>query len=165
MHAVSDTSALSALALIGRLDLLEEQFDGVLCPWAVWNELMNLQDTAAKERLEAAVEKGWILIESSDDLATIGLLARTLDPGEAEAIGLAKASGEGHLLIIDEMAGRSMARSLGIRVVGTLGILLRAKRDGTIQSVGTEMERLESEAGFFMSRSIQEQILKAAGEL
>ncbi|TKX47159.1 hypothetical protein EXE49_17240 [Halorubrum sp. ASP121] len=36
---VADTSPLLNVALIGRLDLLREQFDGVTAPEQVWDEL------------------------------------------------------------------------------------------------------------------------------
>ena len=165
MHAVSDTSAISALVLIGRLNLLKQQFESVACPTVVWEELMKLREHAARAALEAAVNDGWLQVVAAEDRSTITLLSRTLDAGEAEAIALAQSAESQSILIIDELAGRSVARSLGIRVVGTLGILLRAKAEGTIDSLSLEMEKLKSEAGFFMSRAIQEQMLKEAGEV
>ncbi len=165
MRAVSDTSSLSALALIDRLESLAEQFEAVACPEAVWAELMRLQDAEAVARLNNAVSDGWLKVLGCRDQSTIAVLTRTLDLGEAEAITLVKESFPDGILIIDELAGRGVARSLGIRVVGTLGILLRAKRAGTIESMRSELERLASEAGFYMSRSIKEEILRAAGEL
>ncbi len=46
------------------------------------------------------------------------------------------------LLIMDESSGRAMARNLNIRITGTLGVLLKAKRDGQIPSLESEMDRL-----------------------
>jgi predicted nucleic acid-binding protein len=66
---------------------------------------------------------------------------------------------------MDESSGRGMARSLNIRLTGTLGVLLRAKRDGSIPSLKMDMERLILEAGFFVSERIRNQFLTEADEL
>jgi predicted nucleic acid-binding protein len=55
----------------------------------------------------------------------------TLDAGESEAIVMAL-EWPADLLIMDESSGRTMARKLNIRITGTLGVLLKAKRDGQI---------------------------------
>ena len=68
------------------------------------------------------------------------------------------------LLLMDESAGRVMARSLNLNLTGTLGVLLRAKREGAIWSLGTEMDRLVLDAGFFVSERIRMQFLIEAGE-
>ncbi len=61
----------------------------------------------------------------------------------------------GTLLIMDESSGRVMARNLNIRIIGTLGVLLKAKRDGEIPSLKSEMDRLVQDAGF-LSRTVSE---------
>ena len=59
------------------------------------------------------------------------------------------------LLIMDESSGRATARNLNIRITGTLGVLLKAKRDGQIASLEFEMDRLVQDAGF-SSRTVSE---------
>ncbi len=44
------------------------------------------------------------------------------------------------LLIMDISSGRAMAHNLNIRITCTLGVLLKAKRDGQIPSL--EFERM-----------------------
>jgi hypothetical protein len=51
-------------------------------------------------------------------------------------------------LIMDESPGRAMARNLNIKITGTLGVLLKAKRAGQIPSLRFEMDRLIQDAGF-----------------
>jgi predicted nucleic acid-binding protein len=86
-----------------------------------------------------------------------------LDAGEAEAIALALEQ-EANLLIIDESAGRAMARPLGIELTGTLGVLLKEFRLGRIPSMREAMDDLVNEAGFFLSLNVRRKFLEAAGE-
>ncbi len=68
------------------------------------------------------------------------------------------------LLIMDESSGRAMARNLNIRITGTLGVLLKAKREGQIPSLKFEMNRLVQDAGFFVSDHVRNAFLAEAGE-
>ena len=68
------------------------------------------------------------------------------------------------LLIMDESSGRAMARNLKIRITGTLGVLLKAKHDGEIPSLKSEMDRLVHDAGFFVSDRVRNAFLAEAGE-
>ena len=68
------------------------------------------------------------------------------------------------LLIMDESSGRAMARNLNIRITGTLGVPLKAKRDGQIPSLEFEMDRLVEDAGFFVSDRVRNTFLAEAGE-
>ena len=69
------------------------------------------------------------------------------------------------LLIMDESSGHAMARNLKIRITGTLGVLLKAKRDGEIPSLKFEMDRLVQDAGFFVSDRVRNTFLAEAGEV
>ena len=90
MHVVSDTSPLSCLASIQRLDLLTKQFDTVFVPSAVRLEAMRHPDPLARVSLEEAFSVGRIVEDSATELRPlVALLKRTLDQGESEAISLA----------------------------------------------------------------------------
>jgi predicted nucleic acid-binding protein len=91
------------------------------------------------------------------------LLAATLDPGEAEAIALALEL-SADLILLDERDGRSVAERAGLRVTGILGILLRAKDNGQIQSIKPEIDALRTRARFFLSARLQQKALEIAGE-
>ena len=141
MHVVSDTSPLSCLASIQRLDLLEIQFSSVCVPPAVRMEMLRHPVPQARDLLEQAVEKGWIVEDASTALLPLALLLnRTLDEGEPQAISLA-ANRRADLLLVDEREGRKAARGLGLRVTGTLGILMPVYR--------LVPRSLESEGGSF----------------
>jgi predicted nucleic acid-binding protein len=70
----------------------------------------------------------------------------TLDAGESEAIAMSL-EWPADLLIMDESSGRAMARNLNIRITGALGVLLKAKRDGEITALKSDMDRLVRDAG------------------
>jgi predicted nucleic acid-binding protein len=65
--------------------------------------------------------------------------------------------------IIDDLMGRNCARSFGIPVRGTLGLVLTAKKNGRISCARTVMENL-LEGGLYLSRAIMDEALKRVGE-
>ena len=67
----------------------------------------------------------WIKIEQIQDRKSIAYFL-DLDKGEAEAIVLATES-EADLILLDESLGRFYAKHAGLRVTGTIGILVKAK--------------------------------------
>ena len=85
-----------------------------------------------------------------------------LDEGEAEAIQLARELQA--TIIIDERRGRRIAKSLGLKVRGTLGILLELKRKGLIDAVKPFIRKM-LEKGYYLSEELVEEVLRAADEL
>ena len=89
MPAVSNTSPISNLALVGRLDLLLDQFQKVWIPNAVEEELQNVPDATARNAIAEASRRGWLKSHAVSDPSLVSLLMVELHPGEAEAIALA----------------------------------------------------------------------------
>jgi predicted nucleic acid-binding protein len=117
----------------------------------------------AKETIHSAIADGWIQVETLKDGTLVNVLGTSLDAGEAEAIALAKGIAA-NLLVMDESAGRAVARNLDLEVTGTLGVLLKAKRAGQLPSLRDEMDRLVKVAGFFVSARVRQFFVEAAGE-
>lgn len=164
MLVVSDTSPLSCLASIQRLDLLAEQFGRVHVPPAVKIEAMRHPNPLARVSLEEGFSKDWIVEDSTTELLPLVLfLKRTLDQGESEAISLA-VNRHAELLLIDEREGRASARGFGIRLTGTLGILMRAKLDGSLNSLGESLEKLRANFAFSLAPELVERALREVGE-
>jgi hypothetical protein len=86
------------------------------------------------------------------------LLKQTLDGGEAEAIALAIEL-QADWTLLDEREGRKVAKSLGLNVTGILGILLRAKHLGELESLESAIEDLIDKAGFRIAPELVAQIL------
>jgi predicted nucleic acid-binding protein len=131
MLVASNTSPISNLAIIGRLNLLRSQFREIWIPRAVQAELDQLGHPAALKDIRHAIQDGWIKPRALREDKVARLLATTLDPGEAEAIALALEM-SADLILVDERDGRSAAERAGLRVTGVLGVLLRAKNEGQI---------------------------------
>lgn len=158
---VSDTTAITNLAAIGRLDLLERAVGHVLIPEAVFQELTRHGDHIPGAR--EARSSSWIEVRRVADRRLVRRLRRTLDRGEAEAIALS-VEARAKTLVIDEYAGRRVALALGLSIVGVLGILIQSKRQGLIDSVGTLLDQLRREAGFRVSPAMVQRVLREAGE-
>jgi len=163
MRVVSNTSPISNLAIVGKLDILARQFGAIHIPMAVHKELSRLEHPGGREAIEQALSEGWIQVEPETSSNLARNLASSLDAGEAEAIALASESAA-DLLIMDESAGRAAARNIGIAMTGTLGVLLKEKRAGGLISMREEMDRLVTDAGFFISARVRQFFIEAAAE-
>jgi predicted nucleic acid-binding protein len=163
MPVVSDTSPLCNLAVIGRLDLLRLRYGRILIPGAVHAELSALKNPAGRASLADAFAAGWIVMDPLPPQLDFSSYLSRADPGECEAIALAEWRNAGKILL-DDRAGRELARERGLKVTGVLGELLHAKVAGRIGSVREEMDRLQSLARFFIDPELRKRILMEADE-
>ncbi len=151
---VSNSTVLIYLAKIGKLNLLKRLFKKILIPAEVFNEVV----IRGKEQqhfdaliVEKAVEEGWI--EVKDITANKELEGFGIDPGEAQAISLAKSVGVPVLL--DQTHARIAARALGLKPRGTIFVLAAAMRKKLL-SYEEYLDLLEAlvKAGFRMSDEV-----------
>lgn len=162
---ISNTSPLTNLAIIGHLVLVRTQLTRVVVPQAVWEEMLALPHPEARTALLSSQTEGWLQVATLANVAMAASLRLAgLDPGESEAIALAVET-SASLLLMDEKKGRIAARRLGVPVSGALAILAAARRAGQISSARTEIARLRTEAGFFISSQVEVHTLRLAGEL
>jgi predicted nucleic acid-binding protein len=151
------------LAIVDKLDLLQKQFGEVVIPEAVVEELKLDTDYTGTDKIRTAISAGWIRVEKIKNNELAKALRRELDKGEAEAITLALQLKITQILI-DEREGRSIAKTMGLKPIGVLGILLQAKKDGLIVSVKEILEKLKNEAGFYITEQLKQEILSQIGE-
>lgn len=161
MIVVSDTSALSNLALVSHLWLLESIYQTVIIPDVVASELA----AASNPTISTILQLDWIQTQSLSDLQLANQLQqnRGLDAGESSAISLALELKADDLLI-DERLGRQEALQLGLSIIGILGILLVAKQRNLISRVQPIMDDLVNQAGFRVSPLLYKRILVLAQE-
>jgi predicted nucleic acid-binding protein len=143
-----------------RLDLLQSLFGEVIISPAVERELLA-KSGAEAERIDAARQSFLRVVVTSHDTSRAGDLTEPLGRGEAEAVTLALALGAS--LLIDDQAGRTVARLLGVPVVGVVGMLLEAKSRGAITEVGPLL-RMIRDQGYWLSDALIATALKRAGE-
>ena len=162
--AVSNSSTLTHLSALGRLDLLQTWYEEVVIPPAVWKEVVEQgRGRAGSQEIKRAAVTGWIRIVAPTDELLIRLLKRELGEGEAEAIVLALQE-RSDILLVDESDARRVAEVYGLRKTGIVGILIRAKREGRIMSLAQELGRLRTEVGFWISDALYRQALEVVGE-
>ncbi len=161
MIVISDTTPLIGLASIGRFEILQELFGQIIIPQAVYNEavIAGREEGGAKKEV---MEAEWIKTVQVKDRLAVDVLLDELDLGEAETIILAREL-HAELVLMDEKKGRRKLRQLGMRKIGTIGILLKAKDRGLIESVRADLELLRRQ-GFSISQSVIDAVLEQAGE-
>ncbi len=114
MIVVSDTSPITNLLKIGKIDLLQQIFGEVIIPVGVYEELTRIP--AQKEKIENI---NWIKKHNARDETLISNLLKLLDKGESESIALAIELDADYLLI-DERKGRKVANEYGLTITGIL---------------------------------------------
>lgn len=155
MIVVSDTSVVTALIQIGRIDLLSEIFGGVVIPEAVADELA----------VSHVALPAWIRTMCVRNKRVVEDLCIELDAGESEAIALALALELGaDFLLMDEKLGRAAAQRAGLTTIGILGVASAAKRKGLLSSVASVIRELREHASFWISAELEARVLRDAGK-
>ena len=152
MPVVSNSSPLIALEQIGQLELLKSIFTEIVIP-----------DQVAVETVASVQPRSWIRKESLLLPVLPAVQRPTLGPGEREAICLAIEVNAAAILLDDDPA-RKLAAELGLRVIGTAGVLILAKERQLIPAVRPCLDAL-IENRFFLARTLYELILKRVGEM
>ncbi len=147
--AVFDASPLIVFWQVGYFDLLRELFHHIAVPTAVAKEV-----TPTVGQLP-----GWIEVRH---VPLVPTLPRMLDPGEREAIALALALAA-EFVALDDLPGRRVAAGLGFTVIGSFGLLIRAKRRGLMDDVRPTMDSMVA-SGLYVTEQLYREILDAAGE-
>lgn len=158
-EVISNTSPLFYLHQLGLIHLLPEIYGKIVVPVAVVVELEAGRDIGIEVPDLRSLD--WVDIRSLETQPLLAL-ADDLGAGERELLGLAVSVPDA-LIILDDARARIHAVRLGMRLTGTLGVLLRAKREGTISSVAPLLEQLTT-TGFRVSQETSEAVLRLAGE-
>lgn len=161
MIVVSDTTPLSELSKVGKLDLLQAVFGRVIIPQQVYAELTTGNHPAVLDVKSAL----WLEVRSisNNQLIEQLKLETDLDLGECSAIILAEEL-KAEQLLIDEKAGRKVAISRGLPIIGLVGVIILAKEQGLIDNVKDILDDLISK-GTRISPKIYDYALITAREI
>jgi len=144
---VLDSTCLIGLDQIGRLDLLPCLFEPILAPPEVEQEFGSAPD--------------WLRIEAPAQRELVRALSVTIDSGEAAAIALA--TEQQMRVVLDDRKARDVAFRMNLKVIGTVGILVRAKRLGLFPWIKPLLTELVGK-GFRLSEDLRREALRLAGE-
>jgi uncharacterized protein len=144
---VADSTCLIALERTDSLAILPALFEPFFVPPEVEHEF--------------GVALPWLRVEATTNAALVNSLKLLLGDGESAAIALASQHGLG--IILDDRQARTVAQQLGIRVIGTVGCVVKAKRAGIISAVKPLIEKME-ELGFYLIAALKAEALRLAGE-
>jgi predicted nucleic acid-binding protein len=154
-----NASPLIFLTQVGLLEVLNEPGVPVVVPDRVIAEIGA--HGASDPAVVAVSAASWIQVVPTPPIPK-QVIDWGLDPGESAVLALALEQ-PGSLAILDDLDARRCAASLGLPTQGTLGLMLVAKGLGMIAEVRPLIDQLR-QAGFFISRPLAEQVLRAAGE-
>lgn len=151
-QVVVDASPLLFLHAIGRLDLLPDLFDDLVVPDVVVTEV----DRGTPELATALRAADWLRILAAPHGDTPDS-SSNLGDGESGAIALAL-----HLdadwVVLDDLAARRAASDLGIPVIGTLGLIMAAKRKGLLDAARPTIRAL-LDSGMWVTRTLVNRVL------
>lgn len=153
---VSDAGPLICLGRLDLLALLGQQFARVEVPTQVLAECGRRPYNDDMARIARALADGW-LTACEVEPATAG------DLGLGERAAIARALATGAMLLTDDQGARLRAATLRIVTVGTLGVLVSAKRAGAVSAVAPLIERLRA-SGQRFGADVVTHVLNAAGE-
>jgi predicted nucleic acid-binding protein len=159
---VINTGPLIALvAACGDLEILRLLYDKVLVPAEVAQEI-RAGGVNGFAVLQFNAATSWLRL-FPNELEISPFLYNTLDRGEASVIQLAMNENI-DTVCIDETIGRRAARLNGLQLTGSIGILLRAKKEKRILSVASAI-KLMQDRGIWLSEKVSKIALKESGEL
>ncbi len=144
---VTDSTCLIGLERKGNLDILPALFEPILIPPAVQQEF--------------GVTFPWLQMHIPSAQGQVVALKLLIDEGEAEAIALAY---ERKLqIILDDRQARTVARNMGISIIGTVGVLVKAKQAKLISTLNPLLDELELN-GFYLTEVLKAEALSLVGE-
>ena len=155
---VVNASPLILFARIGRLDLIERCAPTILVPNAVLQEVL-----AGLERdRTAATALEWAERYRIEDIAPGASIEHwDLGPGESQVV--AHSVGGSRWAVLDDRAARRCAMAHGIRVIGSLGVVLRSKNNRQIDRARPLVNELMA-AGMFLDDTFANRALAGVGE-
>ena len=151
---IGDSSALIALSVVDKLELLEKLYKNLYVPQAVYDEVTHIgrpQSDKLKQFLQGRVK-----------MVDLNLTKLGLGLGELEAITLYKEL-DAEVLLIDDNRAKKYAVLNNVKVIGSLGVLIKAKEEGYIEKVKPFLESI-MKSEVYISDKLILTVLEICGE-
>ena len=145
---ISNSSPFIALERIDRINLFQHSFQRVIVPEAVACEIGQIPQ--------------WVTVKPIADSGRLAIFPPNIHKGEAEVICLGIEDPDA-VLVLDDWYARQFAKHQGYQIIGTVGLLLGAKRHGIVAAVLPILQELTA-AGFRLSDSVIADAQRLAGE-
>jgi len=155
---IVNASPVIVLAKAHYSDLLVKLSTSILLPEVVAQEILAgpLADPARK-----LVENGWGETASPHEIPQ-SLLEWGLGSGETAVLSLALERAPA-TAVPDDAAARTCAQAIHVPMIGTLGILLRAKRHGLLNSAAVAIKAIQ-DVGLHLDETVIARALEHVGE-
>ena len=160
---IVNASPLILLGKMNRLDVLAVEGQAVVVSDAVYREV---EARSHPGRLPGWDPSSLPMRQQADVPVPIEVVRQALDPGESMVLALAlslRAAGDDVEVVLDDKRGRRAAQLLGLRLVGTAGLLVVAKAEGRIKDIAPLLDQLER-ASMYLTGTLRQSILDAAEE-
>lgn len=157
---IVNSTPLIVLSNINHLSLLQKLYKDIYIPQAVFDEVTAKSDSACQQIKN---NLDWIHVCKIKNENEKKMYRAKLHAGEVEVMILAQEDEKEDLLIIDDNSAKKTAKFLGLKVTGSLGILLKAKKEALISEVTPLLHEL-MQNGFYISPQILDLVKKEAGE-
>ena len=146
---ICNTSCLILFDKINKLELLKRCYSNIYVT------------TEIAEEFGKALPN-WIKIKEAENKALQQILTQILGKGESSAIELTFDL-PGTLVALDDLKARKVAKSLNLKITGSLGILVKAKEQGYIEKLLPILNQVQ-QTDFRISENIIRKILATVGE-
>jgi predicted nucleic acid-binding protein len=147
---VVNASPVIVLAKAGHLKLLEELSGELLLPEPVAGEILaGPESDPARQALVAGWGQRVALEKTPDDLAEWGL-----GLGETAVLAVARQRARS-TAALDDATARACAKALGVPMIGTLGVVLRARRRGLIPKAAEVLKAVRAAGLHLDDRTIR----------
>lgn len=157
MILVADSSSLIALSICDQLDLLEKLFENVQVPISVYKEI-DIPDKPESGRIKKFLQEKISKVDLSSYIISTPILGK----GELEAMALYKQVKADYLLTDDKQA-RKVAEYNKIKIVGSMGVLIMAKKQGLIKSIKPSLDAIYN-SYIYISEDLYHYVLSIANE-
>ena len=156
---VVNASPLILLGKVEQIQLLSAMAGQIAVPRAVIREVSAKPDGERAVQTLTALEAAIIV---DDEVPPANILSWDLGAGETQVISHAVVHSTDRV-VIDDLEARRCAKAMGLAIIGTLGIVGRAKVAGVIDRAGPVIQRLRG-TGLYASDEIVQQLLREVGE-